>query len=415
MAIKKISVSNFKSFEKLDIALSNFNVVIGANASGKSNFVQIFKFLKDIINNGLDNAISMQGIGYLTNIKLGSSEDFSLSIISNDAFGLRLGEKSTIINIFETTYEFALKFNNTGSKFEIVNDQLVFKCNFVNVEKQNKKIVEKDSLGSGKIAISNRNGKVGIDLQSPPTVSIKAEDIFPPFVVDSLSKAPPKTLLMTSPFFFLPPLEMLLRSISIYDFDPRLAKKAVAITGKAELEEDGNNLAIVLKSIVENNDKKRKFSNLIKDLLPFVTGLDIEKFADKSLLFKLREKYFSKEYLPASFVSDGTINLSALLIALHFEKKHLAIIEEPERNIHPYLISKVVEMMKDASKNKQIIITTHNPEVVKHTDIKDLLLVSRDDEGFSTISKPAEKQEIKIFLENQMGLDEIFSQNLLGV
>ena len=59
MAIKRIKVSNFKSFKELDLELGNFNVVIGANASGKSNFVQIFKFIRDINDLGLDNAISL--------------------------------------------------------------------------------------------------------------------------------------------------------------------------------------------------------------------------------------------------------------------------------------------------------------------------------------------------------------------
>jgi hypothetical protein len=52
---------------------------------------------------------------------------------------------------------------------------------------------------------------------------------------------------------------------------------------------------------------------------------------------------------------------------------------------------------------------------VKHTDIENLLLVSRDKEGFSTISNPSEKNEVKIFLKNELGLDEIFVQNLWGV
>ena len=201
--------------------------------------------------------------------------------------------------------------------------------------------------------------------------------------------------------------------ISIYDFDPKLPKKATPITGKAELEEDGNNLAIVLKNILGNTEKRRKLLNLMKDLLPFVEDLDVEKFADKSLLFKLKEKFFGKEYLPASLISDGTINITALIIALYFEKKPLIIIEEPERNIHPSLIAKMIDMMKDASRQKQIIITTHNPEIVKHAGIENLLLISRDKNGFSQITKPADKTELKTFLENEIGIEELYVQNLL--
>ena len=54
--LKHLKVENFKSFKNLDLTFKQFNVVIGANASGKSNFVQIFNFLKDIREHGLDSA-----------------------------------------------------------------------------------------------------------------------------------------------------------------------------------------------------------------------------------------------------------------------------------------------------------------------------------------------------------------------
>ena len=131
-------------------------------------------------------------------------------------------------------------------------------------------------------------------------------------------------------------------------------------------------------------------------------------------MFKLRECYFRNEYLPASLISDGTINITALIIALYFERKPLVIIEEPERNIHPYLIAKLMEMIKDASRNKQIILTTHNPEIVKYTEIENLLLVSRDEYGFSRISRPIDREDVKTFLTNEVGIEELYVQNLLS-
>jgi len=77
------------------------------------------------------------------------------------------------------------------------------------------------------------------------------------------------------------------------------------------------------------------------------------------------------------------------------------------------LISRITAMMKDASRQKQIIVTTHNPEVVRHADIDDILLVSRSEDGFSTISRPADSEEVKMFLQNEMGLEELFVGNLL--
>ena len=63
MKITKIEISNFKSFDNQSIHLNDFNLLVGANASGKSNLVQAFQFLRDIVIHGLENAISLQG-GY---------------------------------------------------------------------------------------------------------------------------------------------------------------------------------------------------------------------------------------------------------------------------------------------------------------------------------------------------------------
>ncbi|MGB9878322.1 MAG: AAA family ATPase, partial [bacterium] len=201
---------------------------------------------------------------------------------------------------------------------------------------------------------------------------------------------------------------------AIYDFDPKLPKRAVPIVGKTELEEDGSNLALILKNLLSKKGEREQFLNLMRNLLPFINKLDVEKFADKSLLFKLREAYFNT-YLPATLISDGTIHLTALILALYFERKPLVIIEEPERNIHPHLISKVVQMMKEASEKKQVIVTTHNPEVVRHAGLENLLLIKRDEDGFSTIFRPSDKEGVKTFLEQEIGIEELYVQDLLGV
>jgi len=412
MRIKRIELTNFKSFKELKVDLGKFNVLIGANASGKSNFIQVFKFLRDITTHGLENAISMQGgVEYLRNINIGASKDFTLKVISDDKFAFARNKKKSLIGIkiYETIYEFVLKFYKRRLGFKISKDNLIYKCEFFKLERKNGKIIEKEKIGEGEIhVLRDAHGKIKINL--PKALPIEEKDIYPPFLREE--KLSPTTLLLERAFFFMPPPE-LFSDISIYDFDPKLPKKATPITGKAELEEDGSNLSIILKNTLENKEKRRKLLNLVKDLLPFIENLNVEKFADKSLLFKLQEKYFEKEYLPASLISDGAINITALIIALYFERKPITIIEEPERNIHPYLISRVIDMMKDVSEKKQVIVTTHNPEMVRYAGLDNILLVLRDEEGFSLVSRPADKEEVKIFLQNDIGIEELYVQNLL--
>ncbi len=423
MSIKKIKVSNFKGFKNLEVKLSKFNVFIGANAAGKSSFVQLFDFIRNIPKNGLSNAISMQGgVEYLKNINIGNDKPFSFEILF-DRPKIRKVEKEydnkTIFReAYETKYKFSLKFNRENTDdFIIIEDKLEIKFKYF----ENGEDYEKEKeIGEAIVVILRDKEKLDVkikkkNLDNITDFKLERDSIIPPFFIEMELKK--KELILESPLVFLiePPLKEVLGGISIYDINPTLPKKATPITGKAELEENGENLAIVLKNIVENKENRRKFSNLIKDILPFVNDMDVEKFADKSLLFKLEESYVKDKYIPASLLSDGTINITALIIALYFEEKRIAIIEEPERNIHPHLISRVVEMLNDASSKKQVIITTHNPEIVKHIDLKNLFLVYRDKDGFSKISKPIEKEEVKTFLSNDMGIDDLYIQNLLEV
>jgi len=423
MFIKKLRVSNFKTFDELEVELDNFNVLIGSNASGKSNFLQIFKFLRDIEKEGLDNAISMQGgIEYLRNVKIGQSKNLSVEVVvvSNGPYSIihqKTDEKGGLSRkTLETTYKFTIGFKKKGLGFDIVEDILTQKFSILRLETRKGKFEEKENLGEGKIIVSKIKKKINRELKLSEGIKerINEEALFPFIKFIKKERLAPRSLFLEShlAFLLMPPL---FSNILITDFDPKLAKKVTPITGKAEIEEDGSNLATVLKKILGNKEKKRKFLNLMKDLLPFVEDMDVEKFVERGLLFKLRETYSKKDtYLPAFLVSDGTVNIAALVIALYFEDlKWLTLIEEPERSIHPYLISRVVEMMKEASEKKQIIATTHNPEMVKHVGLENLLLISRNKEGFSVISKPKEKETVRTFLENELGIEDLYVQNLL--
>ena len=71
-------------------------------------------------------------------------------------------------------------------------------------------------------------------------------------------------------------------------------------------------------------------------------------------------------------------------------------------------------MFNEVSEEKQLIMTTHSAEIVRHAKVEELLLLNRDNKGFSIISHPSENEEVKIFLENELGLDELFVQNIWG-
>jgi hypothetical protein len=87
------------------------------------------------------------------------------------------------------------------------------------------------------------------------------------------------------------PFEKLFGDIFLYSPYSRSQREPAPPRGIIELKEDGSNLDIVLLNILRNRDKRRKFSNLVKDLLPFVEDLDVEKRLDKPIQFEVQETY----------------------------------------------------------------------------------------------------------------------------
>jgi len=426
LAIKSLHVRNFKSFAQLDVSFGNFNVLVGANASGKSNLLQLFRFVKDIAQYDLDNAISLQGgIKYLRNLTLGSSEDTHIELQTDEKLELRLRGPELYALSTAITHTLALQFNPSGSSWKTTRDSVAAKLNFYKRPTRPRLSADFDSrhdnlVGKGEltVAVRKRRPEITLNMEEGSSVPINVEHLIPPYRRDVqlprgqiLSFGYPFLYYLLSPH----PAQDYLRRIGLYDFDPKLPKRAIPITGRSELEEDASNLALVLRTVLQDRGNKKILSNLVTDILPFVNDIDIERFADKSLLFKISEKYFKKkEYLPASLISDGTISVAALIVCLYFEPKRFILIEEPERNVHPALIARLVGMMKDvASLKKQILITTHSPEIVKHAGVDSLLLLSRSPEGFSTVTKPVDSARVKTFLKEEIGVDELYEQELL--
>lgn len=414
MSIKHIKVQNFKSFKSLDIALDKFNIIIGANASGKSNFAQVFKFLNDIALDGLESAVSQQGgMEYLLNFT-STSTGLSYEIVFNSQTPDKRFFISRIIKletaITKAIYRFEIR-PTPDSNIKIINDEWKITISVLGDKK------EKIPL---EIIITNKNGKLKMDIDHTQNNQLEneikkiknyIEDFF-----DGITLAP-SSLSLESPImvdYVLGEIGNFCYNIEVYDFDPKLAKRPVLISGPSKLDPDGANLAIVMRNVMRDPRNQKMFSRLIADVLPFVRSFDTEKLLDSSVMLTQEENYFADQSIPATLISDGTINVTTLICALYFQYNPLAIIEEPERNIHPALIAKIVDIMKDASDRKQIIATTHSAEMIRHANIENILLIERDETGNSKVIRPGNLEAVSEFLKNDMDIRELYIQNMLG-
>ena len=166
---------------------NNLNVLIGANASGKSNFVHIFQFLRDIVTDGLKNAISLQGgFEYLTNVNLSHSDEFNLKVLSEKVSlvpvipeGIpNLENKLIALRSYKETYEFSLQ-SDFKEGFNIIEDNLILEGDFIEliVHAQSDgtidKITEK-AIKPGKIRYTKLSDKITRDVEG---FKVKDDDI----------------------------------------------------------------------------------------------------------------------------------------------------------------------------------------------------------------------------------------------
>ena len=427
MKIVRLKAKNFKSFKNLDVALDDFNLVIGSNASGKSNFVSLFKFLHDIGSTGLDDAISQQGgIEWIRNVNLPASEELEIEMHMKSSVvyhPLTTKQDERGLEIPDICYKFRIKFLKQKDSFEVVEENLESPFRIVKMGKNDQKDKPIELLDTGKIVLKRESDdSLTTSLHFEKNILSDKEKIFLasagqmklPSVINSRQELVILKGFMASVSSYF--LHLFLADIQFFDIDPKSSKKAYSITGKKELEPDGSNLSLVLGRMLKNREKKETLQEIIKTLLPFINGFSVEQQDDRSLITYLSETYCHKKLIPASFISGGTINLLSLLVALYTKPigSPTILIEEPDKNLHPSLISKLVEVLKDISetRNKQMVITTHNPQIVKHVKLENIILISRKG-CYSKVSKPIESAEVKEFLKEDLGVEDLYLQNLL--
>ncbi len=176
------------------------------------------------------------------------------------------------------------------------------------------------------------------------------------------------------------------------------------------LTEDLTNLGLILNSFRQNSDVKKR----LLDELRLFYG-DIEDF-DISVQGGYVQVFFTENgfTVPATRLSDGTLRYLCLLaILLHPNPPPLICIEEPELGLHPDVLPTLCDLLKEAAKKTQIIITTHSADLIDDlTDMPEAVLVFDKEDG-STIVNRLDKNDLSEWLDKYR-LGELWSRGDIG-
>ncbi len=427
MFIKHLHIKNFKSIALADIDFSPLTMIVGANAAGKSNLINVFRFIQDIARSGVDSAIALQGgIPYLVNVSIPREENMEIGFLidlEDEGWIRNLRGCEYTLGVDQIECSFSIQPNRKGHGYHISHDLITITYSGLKHDqsKKNSDIIELNFKYVRIFERKSQKSKVQtsyeiVDSDASKDVSefvkqIKNETIadFFSYIVDEDKNE----LMLNKISLLLPPCFSNDSFIRIFDFDPKELKKSSAIASAKMFAENGSNMASVLQDILRVKEKKTKLTKLINEFLPSIDALYVESNPDKSFSYKIKEHY-SDKYFYANFLSDGTVSLLAIIIALYFEEEsNVIVLEEPERNIHPRLLSNILASAEDVSEEKQIILTTHNPEFLKFAKTDCVRLVSRDCSGFTAVTSPANSKSVQAFMKNDLGLDDLFLQDLL--
>lgn len=408
MQIRRLYVRNFRSFREIDLTLPDFSVLIGANASGKTNFVQLFRFLRDVAREGFENAIALQGgVEYLRNFKLGASEPLEICVgISVEGSAMVAPPAfppHRVAHLFE--YQVMIKFSERGRRYRVVQEKLTAQD----------RAHPPDAPVLSDITVTRRS-ETEVQVQGLPVWRHPRPASKQPREVDSYVEplAGRDTSILQAFYGRLPSIIDWFQSISLFDFDVKSLKKPAPLESRPQLAEDGSNLAAIVRRLASNQEQRRRLQLHLSRFLPFIADVRTQATMEKAVAYQVQETY-SPRLLPSQLLSDGTAEALAFIVALYFTPSSVTIIEEPDRNLHPALIERLVNACSEVSQEKPVIITTHNPEVVRYAPLESLLLVERDADGFSVIKKPSDSVMVQEFLKHELMPSELFVGGALGV
>jgi len=417
MLLKNIEISNFKSFGLQKIDFTDLNILVGANAAGKSNFISILRFLKSIYESDFNDAISENGKSFLKNLNSKKDDKLIINIQFEPNLITEIKRAETIFLYRLVNFEYNLILNYKLNEFEIIEEKIISTIIFQEVKIseniEDSEIIQ-DLSTEFKYGLINKKGKIEKFPKNEKDYKIKTkisdlffeiENPYPEHLTKNFTKQNSILHIFNS---FIPKS---IFNYQIYNFDTKLFKNNILTLKGSKLFENGENLTGIIEKIINTKESKKRFINLVSYVLDFVENIEIVKLTSDKGFFELKEKH-QEQPIPSYLLSDGTINITALIVALYFEKSKLAIFEEPDNGIHPAIMATLMKMFEEVSDKKQIIITTHNPEIVRYTHLENILLIARNNQGFSEIIKPSKNKSILELLENE---DSTVKQTLLNI
>ena len=373
--IQHLKLRNFRSIRELDLELRPLNVLIGRNASGKSNFLSFFQVVGDGIRGNLNAAIVSEigGFHYLRHLNADAKETVQWQLTFDSSHSEKL-RYETVIG----------QRGQTGSY--IVQSEILSKPPNPGHDTWHKFLEVRD----GRVALlTTPKGDEEDETTDNLDQELAIAQIRNPARYPALAEA---FGYMRSWTVFNGFGEKELRNIR--------APQVVNVVNPLRLAPDGSNLVSLLWALQNQAQYEATYERLeevMTTVFPDFKRFDMQVVAAAQASLSFRSADLSAS-VPAFLMSDGQLRFLGLVILLLLPNSpDLILIDEPEIGMHPKMIDVFAELLKEASKRTQIIVATHSPQLIDSMNTEDLMIVERDN-GETSIRRP-DMQKLQLWLE----------------
>ncbi len=359
--LKRIALRGFKSIKSLDLDLGPINILIGANGSGKSNFMSLFKFLWSLSHGRLRNHVERKGYA-------SSFFHFGAKSMPEIEIDVEVGDD-----------EYHVTFGHNENE-----DSLVFKEECC------------ASKGSQAKTLRGAGDESGL-------VSASWTDDEP----------------------FVPRIREYFERCRVYHFSdtgPTAGfKRAWDVTASDYLYPDASNLGAFLYRLKTSKNKlfTKSYDDIIKAIktvAPYFDGFYLDprgEEGDEKVLLKWMHRDYKKPF-SANQLSDGTarfICMATLFLQPVSLMPGLIILDEPELGMHPAGLEVLSDLIEVASLDCQIICSTQSVTFANKFEAENFIVVDYE-KGVSTF-KRVDERDVKAWLED-FGMGDIWSANVIG-
>ncbi len=391
-----ISLTNFKSYQDAALPLAPLSLLIGANASGKSNAIEGIRFLSWLAEgrrmDDLMSAVQSEDQRLRGTIK-------NLAYEGMDTFGFRC----------ETDIEygdcFSVDIQITEDGMKIISESIssplssvpLYNVAEIGHQYSHELQVQYNNFARGgkkpRIPCSDQQA-VFTQLETPARFAgghSKAQQVIPQVVGE---------------------YRKLLEEILFLDPNPR-AMREYSFVVERTLKGDGSNLSSVLYELCVRKRQKEEVLSFIRSLPEQdIKDIDFIQTPRNEVMVNLMESFGGRDHIwDVQVLSDGTLRVLAVAAALlSAPEGSLVIIEEIDNGVHPSRAGILLENIQKVaeSRNVRVLVTTHNPALLDALPTKavpDVVCCYRDpDKGDSRLVR----------LEDLYRYPELVAQGGLG-